>query len=614
MNTTRFALFGAAAALALIVAACQQAAENDEGSRQTGEPQSESEARQDAPAEPAEGGETDDGGERDEAMFEPAPRAEPAPELALASPPPPAPMPGRVRDITGGSAVGAVAGGLQSSAVIPDPSAQPVPGDVDRERFPDEEPNPVRLVSEEPVSTFSVDVDTASYALVRSHLSDGVLPPGQAVRPEEMINYFDYDYPLPDGREQPFSVNVTVSPSPWNENAQLLHVGLQGYDIIPEERPRANLVFLLDVSGSMNDPDKLPLLQQSMRMLVDQLNDDDMVSIVVYAGAAGAVLEPTPGSERSRILAAIDNLQAGGSTAGGEGMRLAYALARQNFDENAVNRVILATDGDFNVGVTQDERLEDFVERQREEEIYLSVLGFGRGNYNDALMQTVAQAGNGTAAYIDSLNEARKVLHDEMQGALFPIANDVKIQIEFNPARVAEYRLIGYETRMLNREDFNNDEVDAGEIGAGHEVTAIYEIVAPDSEGRLIDESRYGPAPETETEFSEEIAFLRVRYKLPGEDESRLIERPITDQDAYDSLEAVGGEARFAYAVAGFAQLLRDEPFLNDFGYDDVIALAQTGRGEDPFGYRAEFVQLVRVAQSAAALPTLDRPGQPGDQ
>ncbi len=501
-----------------------------------------------------------------------------------------------------------LAGGVVQPAL---PVAPPRPGDIDRERFPDEEPNPVKLVSEEPVSTFSVDVDTAAYSFVRASLNGGVLPARDAVRVEEMVNYFDYDYPLPDTREAPFAVSTTLMPSPWAVDRRLLHIGIQGYDIEAAERPRANLVFLLDVSGSMNAANKLPLLKQSMRLFVDSLEPEDTVAIAVYAGAAGAVLEPTPVSEKSKIFAALDNLSAGGSTAGGEGLRLAYALAEQNFDEDALNRVVLATDGDFNVGITADERLEDFVARKRDSGVYLSVLGFGRGNYNDRLMQTVAQAGNGQAAYIDSLNEARKVLHDDVQGALFPIAQDVKIQIEFNPAHVAEYRLIGYETRMLRREDFNNDAVDAGEIGAGHEVTAIYEIAAPGSAGRLIEDSRYAEdaTPAADAGVSDEIAFLRVRYKLPGEDESKLIERPVMEADAVTDMAAASQPARFATAVAGFAQLLRQEPYLSDFAYEDVIALAQTARGEDPFGYRAEFVQLARTAASAAALPTQEQPG-----
>ena len=503
----------------------------------------------------------------------------------------------------------AVAPAPEPEAIAPPP---PQPGDIDRERFPDEAPNPVKLVADEPVSTFSVDVDTASYARVRRYLNDGELPPSDAVRIEELINYFDYDYRLPEDKGAPFAVSATMAPNPWNPNTQLLHVGLKGYDIEVEQRPAANLVFLLDVSGSMNAPDRLGLVKRSMRLLVDQMTAEDTVSIVVYAGAAGAVLEPTKGTRagKRKIRAALDGLQAGGSTAGGEGLRLAYSLAEQNFDEDALNRVILATDGDFNVGVTSDERLEDFVTRKRDSGIYLSVFGFGRGNYNDRMMQAIAQAGNGNAGYIDSLKEARKALHDDMQSALFPIANDVKIQLEFNPARIAEYRLIGYETRMLRREDFSNDKVDAGEIGAGHEVTAIYEVAAPGSDGLRIEPSRYAAnAAAADTDYGDEFGFLRIRYKLPGEDVSKLIERPVTQADALATIEDADNATRFATAVAGFGQLLRNEPYLDGFGYDDVITLANGAKGDDPFGYRAEFVSLARLADSAAGLPELETPG-----
>ncbi|MEQ1820223.1 MAG: VWA domain-containing protein, partial [Terricaulis sp.] len=502
------------------------------------------------------------------------------------------------------AAIGGVIGNYAQTA------PQPMPGDIDRENYEDVDVNPIHLVAEDPVSTFSIDVDSASYANTRRFLNEGRLPPQDAVRTEELINYFRYDYPLPQSREEPFSTNVTVTPSPWAEGRQLVHIGLQGYNIIPRERPPLNLTLLLDVSGSMGEANKLPLVIQSMRMLVEQLNARDHVSIVVYAGAAGAVLAPTAGNERGRIIAALENLHAGGSTAGGEGLRLAYSLAEQNFTRNSVNRVIIATDGDFNVGINDPEELEDFVERKRDTGIYLSVLGFGSGNYNDALMQTLAQNGNGNAAYIDTLNEARRVLRDEMASNMFTIANDVKIQVEFNPARVAEYRLIGYETRMLNREDFNNDRVDAGEIGAGHAVTAIYEIV-PVGGATFNDPLRYqreGAAPST----ASELAFLRIRYKLPGQDTSRLIERPITQRDFVANIAQAPESTRWAAAVAGYGQLLRHDQFLRQgFGYDDVIRLAQSARGQDEFGWRAEFLQLARTAQSAAALPTAEN-AQPG--
>ncbi|MGD9966729.1 MAG: von Willebrand factor type A domain-containing protein [Hyphomonadaceae bacterium] len=519
----------------------------------------------------------------------------------LAPPPPPPPPPVATPYPAQEAARGRM--GLGATGNYAQSVPQPMPGDIDRENYEDVDTNPIHLVSEDPVSTFSIDVDTASYSNVRRLLNAGRLPPQDAVRTEELINYFRYDYPLPPSREQPFSTNVTVTPSPWSDGRQLVHIGLQGYNIIPRERPPLNLTLLLDVSGSMGEPNKLPLVIQSMRMLVEQMNARDRVSIVVYAGAAGAVLEPTSGSEHGRINAALENLHAGGSTAGGEGLRLAYALAEQNFSRNSVNRVIIATDGDFNVGINDPEELEDFVERKRDTGIYLSVLGFGGGNYNDLLMQRLAQNGNGVAAYIDTLNEARRVLRDEMASNMFTIAQDVKIQVEFNPARVAEYRLIGYETRMLNREDFNNDRVDAGEIGAGHAVTAIYEIV-PVGGRTFNDPLRYQNERNAEATTSE-LAFLRIRYKLPGQDSSRLIERPITDRDAVRDIASAPEATRWAAAVAGYGQLLRHDQFLRaGYGYDDVISLAQSARGRDEFGWRAEFIQLARSAQTAAALPT----------
>ncbi len=487
-----------------------------------------------------------------------------------------------------------------ASLMAPQLVPQPRPGTIDRERYEDVEINTVQQTSQTPVSTLSIDVDTASYAVVRDYLHDCNLPPTDAVRIEEMINYFDYDYALPRSQSEPFAMHVNVTPNPWNENTQLMHVGVQGFEIDEAERPRANLVFLIDVSGSMNQPNKLPLAVQAMHMLVDELHPDDTVSIVVYAGAAGAVLEPTRARNARRIHEALDRLRAGGSTAGGAGLALAYDLAERNFDEDAVNRVMLLTDGDFNVGVTQDERLEDFVARKRESGIYLSVMGFGRGNYNDRMMQTIAQAGNGVAAYIDNRAEARRMLVEESFGSLFPIANDVKIQVEFNPARVAEYRLIGYETRLLDRADFNNDAVDAGEVGSGHSVTAIYEIAAPGSEGVLMDPLRYGGSGETDPDLSGEFGLLRLRYKQPGEDESALIERTITDRDAHRRLSRAPEEVRFSIQVAGFAQMLRGDPYLQaDYDYDDIIRQATRSLGDDDYGYRREFVELVEIARYA---------------
>ena len=499
--------------------------------------------------------------------------------------------------------------GARFSAVAAYEPAPVPPGYAeDREQYEDVDPNPVQAVADAPVSTFSIDVDTASYARARRALQSGVLPPRDAIRPEEIINYFDYAYPLPETRNDPFRASVTITDTPWNPHTRLMHIGVQGYNVVPDERPRANLVFLIDVSGSMSSPDKLPLALQGFRMMLSELDPDDTVAIAVYAGAAGVVLEPTPVSERGRIEAALDSLSAGGSTAGGEGLRVAYALAERNLDEEAVNRVILVTDGDFNVGVTSGERLEDFVARNRETGVYLSVMGFGLGNYNDALMQQIAQAGNGTAGYVDSLTEARRLLVEEASSTLFPIADDVKIQVEFNPARIAEYRLIGYETRALERSDFNNDAVDAGEIGSGHTVTAIYEIAVPGSDGRLLDDLRYQAAPETGGGDGE-FAFLRMRYKRPGEDESRLIETPVTDADLQAFAQAPD-DVRFSVAAAAYAQLLRGDAYLGDFGFEDAADIARSARGEDPFGYRGEFLQLLALAESAAEQERLPKPGR----
>ena len=476
-----------------------------------------------------------------------------------------------------------------------------------RDRFERFDPNPVKAVAEAPVSTFSIDVDTASYAFVRASLNRGVLPPRDAVRIEEMINYFPYDYAPPARPDTPFAVHVSLMPTPWNDATRLMRIGIKGYAPARAAAPPANLVFLIDTSGSMDEPDKLPLLIASFRLLLDTLAPDDRVAIVTYAGAAGTVLEPTRAAERGRILAALERLDAGGTTAGAEGIRQAYALAERYFAQDGINRVILATDGDFNVGIADPDGLEGYVARKRESGVYLSVLGFGMGNYNDALMQRLAQNGNGNAAYIDGLAEARKVLVEEATSTLFPIAGDVKVQVEFNPAAVGEYRLIGYESRLLRREDFRNDRVDAGEIGAGHAVTALYEVTPAGSEAALVPPLRYGSGKAApEGGFTDEVAFVKLRYKLPGAAASTLIARPVTAADAFESVPAAPREARFAAAVAAFGQLLRGGRHTGAFGYDDVIALAQGARGADPFGYRAAFVGLVRLAKSAAAMAPQD--------
>lgn len=544
--------------------------------------------------------------------------ASPAPQEAIVAPPEPKPVteavplpspppPPGAQDANRAYAPMGVIGGRAMATRMAQPYS---PERENRENYRETSPNPVKSVATDPVSTFSIDVDTASYANVRRYLTRGDLPPRDSVRVEELINYFDYDYPPPTTRTAPFSSTVAIVPSPWASGKRLVHIGLQGYDVAPRERPPLNLVLLIDTSGSMNGPNRLPLAKQALRMLIDDLGPRDRVSMVVYAGSAGAVLEPTPGNEKAKILGALDALSAGGSTAGGEGLALAYTLAERNFNRNAVNRIMIATDGDFNVGITNPAELEGFVSRKRESGIYLSVLGFGGGNYNDALMQRLAQKGNGVAAYIDTVAEARKVLHDQAQSALLPIADDVKIQVEFNPTRVAEYRLIGYETRMLNREDFNNDRVDAGEIGAGANVTAIYEIT-PVGGRTLNDPLRY-QSPRPQAAPSGEIAFLRIRWKPPGAKDSQLIERPITERDAFAGVAQAPEATRFATAVAGYGQLLRGDPYLDrGYGFDQVIDLAQGSRGSDAFGWRAEFVQLARAAKSARAAPDATPPEQP---
>jgi Ca-activated chloride channel family protein len=471
---------------------------------------------------------------------------------------------------------------------LPAPDVTPAPVD-NTEAYSNEAPNPLKVTAEEPVSTFSIDVDTASYAVVRSSLTGGYLPTPDQVRIEEMVNYFPYAYAAPEG-DQAFASTVSVMPTPWNPGTRLVTIGIQG--ALPEvaARPPLNLVFLIDTSGSMEDANKLPLLKQSLSLMLSELRPEDQVAIVAYAGSAGLVLPPTAAKDRAVILSSLESLAAGGSTAGAAGLELAYQVAEGMKSDGDVSRILLATDGDFNVGIDDPDGLEAYVAKKRETGTYLSVLGFGRGNLDDAIMQSLAQNGNGTAAYIDTLSEARKVLVDQLTGALFPIADDVKIQVEWNPATVAEYRLIGYETRALRREDFNNDKVDAGEIGAGTQVTAIYEVTAPGSDALLNDPLRYGSAPTEGT--AGELGFLRLRWKAPGADSSTLVETPIS------GTEPASTETRFAAAIAGFGQLLQGSVYLKDWGWDEAIALAVANRGEDAFGYRIEAVNLMRLAQS----------------
>ncbi len=424
--------------------------------------------------------------------------------------------PARTREAKVGKESNVIAQAPASSVVLN--SIRAPSEELDRENYAHFEDNRLKRVSEQPVSTFSIDVDTGAYSNARHILNAGGLPVKDSVSVEEFINYFSYDYPTPKNRNRPFNVVTELGPNPWNPDTQLLHIGIKGYEVPKSEIPATNLVFLVDVSGSMRSDDKLGLLKTSLTMLTKQLRRQDRISIVVYAGASGVVLEPVSGNRKGEIIVALDSLSAGGSTNGGAGIRLAYAMAKQAFVEDGINRVLLATDGDFNVGTTNFEALKNLVEEKRKTGVSLTTLGFGSGNYNDHLMEQLADAGNGNYAYIDTLNEARKVLVEQMSATLQTIAKDVKIQIEFNPDVVAEYRLIGYENRILAREDFNNDQVDAGEIGAGHTVTAVYEIALAGSSGQRVDPLRYQTEDRADKATASELAFLRLRYKAPNGD------------------------------------------------------------------------------------------------
>ncbi len=473
------------------------------------------------------------------------------------------------------------------------PVSRPTPAISEKYQQFDE--HGVKQVSNAPLSTFSIDVDTGSYANVRRFIDQGQLPPKDAVRVEEMLNYFDYDQLAPKNNTQPFSVNTELMTAPWNSDRQLLKIGLKGYEIPKAQLGNANLVFLLDVSGSMNSPRKLPLLKRSLKMLTKQLSNDDCVSIVVYAGAAGMVLKPTPGNEYSTISNALDKLNAGGSTNGGQGIELAYNLASENFIKDGINRVILATDGDFNVGLNDIEQLKELIKKKRKQGIALTTLGFGQGNYNDHLMEQIADVGNGNYAYIDNINEARKVLVDELSSTLKIIAHDVKIQVEFNPNLVSEYRLIGYENRALANEDFNNDKVDAGEIGAGHQVTALYELTLNNAQQSAVDSLKYQTPQISANDSFSDIAQIKLRYKLPNQQHSKLISQ-IVNKDQLD--QTPSQHFKFATAVAAFSQSLRGAKYLKDYSIDDMIILAQENKGQDNFGYRSEFIQMLRSAKN----------------
>ena len=475
---------------------------------------------------------------------------------------------------------------------------------LDNEKYAHLDQNGILQVTDHPVSTFSIDVDTGAYSNVRRMLKAGQLPQPDAVRIEEMINYFSYDYPLPQGKNVPFSVTTEIAPSPWNQHTHLLQIGIKGQDVAKQLLPPANLVFLIDVSGSMGPAERLPLLTSALKLLTKQLREQDRVAIVVYAGASGVVLQPT--NDKAKILAALNRLQSGGSTNGAAGIEMAYAVAKQAYIPNGINRVLLATDGDFNVGTVSFEALKALIEEKRKSGISLTTLGFGMGsydgarNYNDQLMEQLADAGNGNYAFIDTLNEAQKVLVDEMSSTLNTIAKDVKIQIEFNPDVVAEYRLIGYENRALKREDFNNDNVDAGEIGAGHTVTALYEIALRGSKGALLEPLRYQSTAQEKKTNGDEIAHLRLRYKAPNGHDSQLLEWPLQRAAIKSEIAQTSERMRFATAVAGFGQLLKGGKYTGSYNYGDIAKLAQGARGDDRFGYRSEFLSLVNIAQSLA--------------
>jgi len=517
--------------------------------------------------------------------------AAPVPEMPAepsATPPPPSeaalPMLGPVES--------------ESLAEPPDDVAAVQPGEFNTESYDRIYENPFLLTRQRPLSTFSVDVDTASYSNVRRILRQGRLPPRGAVRIEELVNYFDYDYPTPDG-DVPFSVSVEVAACPWNTGHRLARIGLKGMVLSQEERPAANLVFLLDVSGSMNQPNKLPLLKSAMKMLVQNLSQRDRVAIAVYAGAAGLVLPSTSCENKDVIIAALDQLQAGGSTAGGAGIQLAYGVAEQNLIPEHVNRVILCTDGDFNVGMTDQSELIRLIEDKAKSGVFLTVLGFGMGNYKDSRLEKLADKGNGNYGYVDTILEAQKMLVDQLAGTLVTIAKDVKIQIDFNPAQVGAYRLIGYENRLLKDEDFKDDTKDAGEIGAGHTVTALYELVPAGDEGDLpkIDPSKYQQPKELSPDAeSDELLTVRLRYKQPDAATSQELLYPVTDSGK--AVEEASPDFQFAAAVACYGMLLRESEHRGEGTFDLALQLANRGKGEDPSGYRGEFIQLVKLAQT----------------
>ncbi|KRW62052.1 vWA domain-containing protein [Pseudomonas sp. TTU2014-080ASC] len=477
---------------------------------------------------------------------------------------------------------------------MPDMQMERAYREPSREQYQKQDDNPVHSVAQSPVSTFSIDVDTGSYSNVRRFLNQGQLPPKDAVRLEEMVNYFPYDYPLPRG-DVPFGIQTDLATNPWNAQSRLLRIAIKASDVQTAELPPANLVFLVDVSGSMDRKEGLPLVQSTLKLLVDQLRPEDKVSLVTYAGSSQVVLEPTSGKDKAKIREAIDQLIASGSTAGESGIQLAYKQAEQGFIKNGINRILLATDGDFNVGVSDFDALKDLAAEKRKTGVSLTTLGFGTDNYNERLMEQLADAGDGNYAYIDNLREARKVLVEQLSSTLATVASDVKIQVEFNPAEVSEYRLLGYENRALKREDFSNDKVDAGEIGAGHTVTALYEVIPRGNKGWL-EPLRYQNADKPNGKAGE-MAWLRIRYKPVGQSNSKLLEQPIAAADV-KPIEQASDDLRFAAAVSAFAQQLKGSTYMGDFTMADSVELARKAKGEDHFGLRAEFVQLAELARS----------------
>ena len=458
-----------------------------------------------------------------------------------------------------------------------------------RESYKEIEENTFKMVNASPLSTFSIDVDKASYSNVRRMINNGQEIPKDAVKIEEFINYFDYDYPQPTGKD-PFSINTEVAKSPWNKDTQLVKIGLQGKEVPLGDIPPSNLVFLIDVSGSMNSTNKLPLLKSAFKVLVNQLRDEDKISIVTYAGAAGLALEPT--SDKNKIIEALDKLNAGGSTAGGQGIQLAYKIAEENFIKNGNNRVILATDGDFNVGASSDQAMEDLILEKRKSGVFLTCLGFGTGNYQDSKMETLADKGNGNHAYIDTMQEAQRVLGTEFGGTLYTIAKDVKIQVEFNPAKVQAYRLIGYENRLLNAEDFNDDKKDAGELGSGHTVTALYEIIPVGVKSEWlkdVDDLKYSDKKIKGN--ADELLTVKFRYKKPDGDKSKLITKVVKDENT--PLEKASADFKFSAALAMFGMHLRASEYAKNISKEKIVQLAEAGKGKDKEGYRAEFVRLV---------------------